>query len=468
MAGRRGAQHYMVDQQHVIRFASGNDNVTNEPTASYFGGDKKWHNAYNLDWYKKGFYPVAFTEDPLKAIVKGPTKYGTRGFFYMNLDTGEVLKEIFAHEKVDASHLVYASQTAESPENLQTAGGKPVAVAYYDGGFKLHYFSKYHAKLQAFVDRTLPETSNYIVSQSKAAKRYIIKTYSDTDAGVFYMLDMKAKALNPLGEAMPGMMPSQMSHMTNITIKARDDFDIPSLLTIPKDTDDKKLPMVIMVHGGPPAHYVNRFNAQVQLLASRGYAVLQPNFRGSTGFGRKHRSRGRHQWGGTMQDDVTDATRWAIDEGIADPDRICIVGGSYGGYAALMGVIKQQGLYKCAVSVNGVANLLDMKATDTYNNTIGGSYWAKSMALEGVNDKEVSPYHQASKISAPILLVAAEDDQRVPTRQSRQMHDRLRKLGKLSKYIELDEGGHGLDTASSETAYFKALIRFLDQQLADE
>nr|WP_281501521.1 alpha/beta fold hydrolase [Kordiimonas laminariae] len=254
--------------------------------------------------------------------------------------------------------------------------------------------------------------------------------------------------------------------MVNIT--ARDSINIPSFLTFPAGKEDtKSLPAIILPHGGPfgvrdDAHW----DYWAQFYASRGYIVLQPNFRGSGGYGRTHRYSGFNQWGGKMQDDLTDATKWLISEGYADPERICIVGGSYGGYASLMGLITEPDLYKCAISINGVTNLPRIKRDDK-NNSIGGRNWIKRMGLDGVDDEQVSPYHRAQEIKVPVMLISAEDDTRVSYRQSGQMHTRLRELGKDSTYIKLDDGGHSLVTAKARHTLLTETEKFLQKHIGN-
>lgn len=165
-----------------------------------------------------------------------------------------------------------------------------------------------------------------------------------------------------------------------------------------------------------------------------------------------------------MQDDVTDATNWLVEQGYADPERICIVGSSYGGYAALMGVIKEPGLYKCAISTNGVANLARLKSGDK-NNTIGGRSWTKRMGLDGADDKQVSPYHRAEEVSAPILLMSSVDDARVPWKMSQTMHKRLKKLKKDSTFVRIEDGTHHMVTAQSRLTALSAAEEFLAKHL---
>ncbi len=167
-----------------------------------------------------------------------------------------------------------------------------------------------------------------------------------------------------------------------------------------------------------------------------------------------------------MQDDITDATNWLINEGHADPNRICIVGSSYGGYAALMGLIKEPSLYKCAISVNGVTNLPKLKSSDR-RNAVGGRAWTKTMGLTGTDDDDISPYEQAEKITAPILLMSSVDDARVPFQHAVEMHERLKKMGKDSQYIRIKGGTHNMVTAQSRLTMLKAAEKFLAKHIGN-
>jgi dipeptidyl aminopeptidase/acylaminoacyl peptidase len=200
-----------------------------------------------------------------------------------------------------------------------------------------------------------------------------------------------------------------------------------------------------------------------QFLASRGYAIFLPNFRGSIGYGRRFQLAGRREWGGKMQEDVTDGTQWLIDEGIADPDRICIVGWSYGGYAAAMGAVQTPDMYQCAASINGVLNLPQLINDDRHY--IGGTVWTRHMGLEDENAKVVSPYHQAEKIKIPMLVIQAKDDANVHLNQGQGMAERLRKLNKPVEYVEVDLGGHSMDNEAARQTILQSLETFLMESL---
>jgi dipeptidyl aminopeptidase/acylaminoacyl peptidase len=228
------------------------------------------------------------------------------------------------------------------------------------------------------------------------------------------------------------------------------------------------LPLVLLPHGGPHSRDHADFDVETEFLANRGYAVLQVNFRGSAGFGHDFMVAGLQRWGLEMQDDLTDAVQWAVAQGVADPARICIVGGSYGGYAALMGLVKTPQLYRCAASFAGVADLIDL--IQHYGDYIGGHAAMQAQLGSAWSDRDrlraTSPALNADRIQAPVLLVHGTADRSVPVDQSRDMASALKRLGKPHRYIEQPGGDHHLSRYSHRLEYFKALEAFLAEHLA--
>lgn len=222
-----------------------------------------------------------------------------------------------------------------------------------------HWFDTDMNAQQAEVDRLLPSTANVLTPARRGtAPHTVVRAFSDRQPPQFLLYHRGTKKLLRLGAAHPDIRPAQMGAGDFVRIQARDGLPIPAYLTLPPGEQNTKLPLVVLVHGGPWARGAAwGWDAEVQFLASRGYAVLQPEFRGGTGFGQKHFKAGFKQWGQTMQDDLADAARWAIAQGVADPKRVAIAGASYGGYAALMGLVKDPDLFRCAVNWVGVSDL---------------------------------------------------------------------------------------------------------------
>jgi dipeptidyl aminopeptidase/acylaminoacyl peptidase len=289
-----------------------------------------------------------------------------------------------------------------------------------------------------------------------------VRVTSSTEPGTYYLFDSEKHQLTPIDYARSGLEPEQMAPVRRIEYQARDGVTIHGLLTVPRGLEAKSLPAVLLPHGGPLAHDSLQFDWIAQFLANRGYVVLQPNFRGSSGYGIAFERAGDRQWGRSMQDDVTDGAQWLIQQGIADATRMAIVGGSYGGYAALMGAVKTPDLFRCAVSLNGVSDLVALLTSDT-----GG--FKDELIARHIGDpsadrdmlEAVSPIRQIDKIKVPVLLLHAKDDLRVDPDQSRRMLDALQKAGKPSKFVAIESGEHWLLNEAGRTQFLTALEEFL-------
>jgi len=367
----RGYQSWYTNQNSEIVFGNGYDGSTYRARFKSKGGE--WVDLKKTDWYRKYSY-LDFTADPNVIYVSGQNQYGTDGVFTLDLQTGAIVNEVFSHETVDIGGMAYHPITGK------------VAGVYFSTDFnRIKYFDKTLSKIQRSLAKALPDMIVTLVSMDKSGTKYLILASNDRDPGSYYLYDRKNKKLDYVAPTREPIFPEQMASAELVDIPVRDDTNITGVLTLPASKAPKNLPAIVLPHGGP---HVDGDNAHwdywAQFYANRGYLVLQPNFRGSTGFGRAFYWKGHKQWGGLMQDDVTDATKWLVSEGYADPERICIAGASYGGYAALMGAIKEPDLYKCAISVNGATDLPRLKSDDKFD-SIGGSAWIKNMALEGAD-----------------------------------------------------------------------------------
>ena len=449
--GMKGIQSYQTDQQHELRLSWGYwksdfKQLYRSPETG------KWMQIEEGQLAKLNLDPIAFDKDPAIAYAKGLNEAGRFAVYKVNIPADKVVEEVYSDEDVDTDHIVF-----------DPLSGRPIGVRNYREKSGYMYFDKYFAALQKVVDKALPNTVNRVISRVKGQKKFLIFSSSDVEPGVYYLLDFSKGSLDFLAETMPGITPEQMSPMQYVRYIARDGQVIHGYLTVPRGREVRNLPLIVMPHGGPEAQTVRSFAYRTQFLASRGYAVFQPNFRGSTGYGPAFQEAGEKQWGGLMQDDVTDGVKWLIDQGMADPDRICIAGASYGGYAAAMGAVKTPDLYQCAVSINGVLNLPMLKAKD--KRYTGGRAWIKTMGLEGADDDDVSPYHRAKDIKAPMLIIHAKDDFRVPLRHAEMMVDELKDEGKDVTFVQLEDGDHMLDTEAARYATLKAMEAFFAKHL---
>jgi dipeptidyl aminopeptidase/acylaminoacyl peptidase len=446
-----GIQSWMADREGNIRLGWG---YRNSQFKVLFrdATEPGWHSADKATWWESGYVPEGFTESPDIAYVIGENEQGFDDVRTMNLKTGGLLDVMFSVDGYDVDG------TVDDPLT-----GFPVGVAYTDHQRKVHYFDEELAALQKAIDGALPHTVNRIESLTSDRRKVLIHSSSDIDAGTYSYLNRDTGNLSFVAEAMPGLPPELMSPVEPIEYVARDGLTIHGYLTVPRDSDPENLPVVVMPHGGPAARDSKEFWFLSQFLASRGYAIFQPNFRGSTGYGSKFQRAGRNEWGGKMQEDVTDGVHWLVEQGIADPEKLCIVGWSYGGYSAAMGAVQTPELYQCAASINGVLDLPRLISDD--KRYIGGSAWTRHMGLEDENAKVVSPYHQAERITVPMLIVQAKDDARVHEDQGKRMARRLERLDKPVEYIEVEHGGHEMDNEPARLTILTALEAFLAENL---
>lgn len=305
--------------------------------------------------------------------------------------------------------------------------------------------------------------------RSTDGSRMLAHVSSPSSPAIYYLVDFKAKTADIVGEEYPELADQPLGPMQAITYAARDGYEIPAYLTLPPGVEASNLPLVVLPHGGPESRDLPQFDWWVQFLATRGYAVLQPQFRGSSGFGDAHREAGVRQWGKRMQDDVTDGVKAMIERRIADPRRICIVGASYGGYSALAGAAFTPEFYACAASINGVTDLpmiigSELNSAGAESDSV--AYWKSHIG--SAQDPDVigrSPARHADKIRAPVLLLHGSDDTVVPIAQSELMAKRLTEAGKPHKLLRLQGEDHWLTRGATRTAVLSELEKFLAEHL---
>ncbi len=298
----------------------------------------------------------------------------------------------------------------------------------------------------------------------------VVVVRSDKSPGEFFLYDRKEKKANYLASVRQWIDPEKMASMQAVEFAARDGRKIHGWLTLPPGSDGKNLPLIVNPHGGPHGPYDDwGYNPEVQLFASRGYAVLQPNFRGSGGFGKEFQESGYRQWGGTMQDDVTDATNWAIAEGIANKDRICIYGASYGAYAAIMGVAKEPDLYQCAIGFVGVYDLHIMyKRGDIRERDSGVDFLEHVIGKNDAELSERSPARRAGSIKVPLMVVAGAEDRRTPPSQSHALVAELKKAGNenlLEEFYVQPGEGHGFYRVENNLKLYGKFLAFFDKHI---
>lgn len=371
-----------------------------------------------------------------------------------DMNTGEEVGEpIFTHPDVDVSSLLYSRK-----RKVLTA------VAFTTWKRQMVFFDEQRRKIQERLESALPDREVVVTSTDKAETKYLVRTFSDRSLGAYYLYDTETDKLEKISDISPWIDEQDMAEMEHIEFTARDGLTIPGYLTLPKNAPARNLPVVVNPHGGPWARDSWGYSPEVQLLASRGFAVLQINFRGSTGFGRKFWEKSFKEWGGAMQNDITDGVQWLINRGIADPERIAIYGGSYGGYATLAGITFTPDLYACAIDYVGVSNLF------TFMETIP-PYWKPYLEMlyrmvgHPEKDKELmkarSPVFHIHRIKTPLFVAQGANDPRVNIDESDQIVRSLRARGIDVPYMVKYNEGHGFANEENRFEFYQAMTGFL-------
>lgn len=379
----------------------------------------------------------------------------------MDPKTCEEKEVLYMNDKYDISDLNYSEK-----KNRLTV----VACEGHKDMIR-HYFDKEEEEIRKKLEAQLPGYNVGVTSMSKDENIRLIYAGNDRTYGTYYLYNVKENKLTKVADIAPWIKEEEMCAMNPITYTSRDGLTIEGYLTLPKGytmENAKNLPVVVNPHGGPWIRDSWGYNPEVQFLASRGYAVLQMNFRASTGYGRKFTELGYKQWGQTMQNDITDGVKWLIKEGIADPKRVAIYGASYGGYATLAGVTFTPDLYACAVDYVGVSNLL------SFMNTIP-PYWKPllDMMHEMIGDPETdkemmekySPVFHVDQIKAPLFIAQGANDPRVNKAESDQMVEALKKRGVEVEYMVKENEGHGFSNEENKFDFYHAMEKFLDKYL---
>lgn len=461
----RDVYHWFSDAQHRVRVAVS----INEGVYKVRAGDPdgaNWRTLWTFDSLAGTVWPLGFGLDPQELFISADHE-GRRAVFSVRLDQPGLPRTLrLAHPRLDVEGSLLRSPASGEVIGLRNSGTDGES----DEPRSELWDKTWRAQARA-IDLALPERENRLVGISRDEQRYVLHSSGNGQPGEYFLGDRRNGDLSLIGETYPALDPAALTGKQPTTIKARDGLQLNAYLTLPpghrRNAAAAPLPLVLLPHGGPHSRDDADFDPWTEFLANRRYAVLQVNFRGSDGYGTQFKQAGLQRWGLEMQDDLSDAVQWAVAQGIADPRRICIVGASYGGYAALMGAVKTPELYRCAVSFAGVTDLQDLIAYES--DYIGGRSAAELSIGRAWGDRErlraTSPVLQAQRIQVPVLLVHGTADRVVPVEQSSDMAKALRRAGKPHQYIEQEGGDHHLSRNSHRLEFFEALERFLDAQL---
>ncbi|TBL81143.1 alpha/beta fold hydrolase [Paenibacillus thalictri] len=403
------------------------------------------------------FNPIMFSLDGRQVYVLTNIGRDKQALMTFGLNTKSLVETIYENPDANVTGLVFSYKKEAI-----------IAATYETDKRYYHFLDKEFEKLNQSISAKLNGEQFVILGNPLPEKTVRLRTVSDTSPGTYYFYNRLEDKLTKIDDVKPWIDPSKMSPMKPIKYMSRDGYTINGYLTIPKGADPKQLPVVVLPHGGPWARDSWGFDSEVQLLAYHGYAVLQMNFRGSTGYGKKFLNAGNKQWGNTMQNDITDGVKWLIDQGIADPKKIAIYGASYGGYAALAGVTFTPDLYAAGVDYMGPSSLT------TFLDTIP-DYWDKNEMYAQVGDPirdkqmmdEYSPVLHVDKIKVPVFIAQGFNDPRVNKNESNQMVVALRAKGIDAPYMIKMEEGHGFQSLQNRIDFYTALLKFLDNHLKD-
>ncbi|MEL7022746.1 MAG: prolyl oligopeptidase family serine peptidase [Pseudomonadota bacterium] len=453
---RRTVRDWTADHEGNVRIGRGL--TSNRQRTLFFkpDGEKKWqdfsHRVENADAV---FRPIGFSEDPNVAYVISNHEVDPAGLYYFDIEADTFGEMIFNHPSVDIAGVNI---------DPQTRGIR--SIRFVDKEVETVWFSDSQTQGLDGVEALFPDQEIKIHSVSRDGRYYVLRVSGARDPGQYLTFDQETKKAQLLPQQYPDLDATALGKTIPTEYEARDGLTIPAFVTLPPGIDTLEeaaaLPFVIHPHGGPTARDFLRFSFDVQFWASRGYGVLQMNFRGSSGYGKAFELAGDRAWGQAMQDDITDGVHWLINAGYADADRIAIAGGSYGGYAALMGVVKEPELFQCAISFAGVSDLPKLIQRERrfidgeYRTRFIGRLWGDRKMLA-----ENSPAKRADEIQVPVLLLHGDRDTVVDIGQSELMAKRLKKHDVPHEYIVFEDGDHHHSMYPHRLEYLEASERFL-------
>lgn len=472
LAPAKGARRWIADAQHRVRAGLFYDELQGWEVRAVGPDGGAWRTLWRFKSARDdaAVWPMGFDLDPQLLYVSA-LHQGRRAVFGVRLDDPALPRQLMVSHPVHDvdGGLLRAPGTGEV---LGVAGGEVGGDASGGDGGDSFLWSPPWQALQKGLNQALPGRANRLFNIAQDGKHFLMYSSGNRQPGQYFYGDREAGTIALVADTYPELAPAGLAGKQQVAVKARDGLPLNLFVTLPAGRrlgdGGAPLPLVLLPHGGPQSRDDADFDTWTEFLASRGLAVLQVNFRGSDGYGSEFAAAGLKRWGLEMQDDLTDALQWAVARRVADGGRVCIVGASYGGYAALMGAVKTPELYRCAISFAGVSNLPDLILTQS--DFVGGREAIETMIGRFWGDREqlraTSPALQAARIRAPVLLVHGTVDRSVPVEQSQQMADALRSAGKTVRYVELDGGDHHLSRQAHRLVFFREMEAFLDQHLA--
>lgn len=454
-SAQENVRDWILDYEQNVRIAIYYDMNKGLWTIRHrFPEQKKWQDLWSFkNFSKETVSPIGFGSS-LDLLYVTAYQDDKEALFEVNLKDPALTKRLLLSDPTYdiEGHLV------RSPDSGEVIGINS------EGTGNTYFFDPELQKLKVKIDNALSGKRNHLYGFTQGLSKFLVFSSNSQDSGTFYIGQHKPVQLNAVAYQYKKLSPELMAKTQRMEYQARDGLTIEAFLTLPLTGSQKNLPTLMFPHGGPWAKDNGSFDYWAQFFANKGYAVLQMNFRGSDGLGFNFRDAGLKGWGTTMQDDIEDGAKKLIADGIADPDAIGIVGSSYGGYAALMGVVKAPDFYRCSISVNGLSNVYDF-VKDHRDSTSGYNPADHLIGNDNSTLKSISPVNFADKIKVPVLLIHGTDDRQVEIKHSYQMRDALQKAKKDVTFVELPSEDHYLLNEKNRIDTFRAMDTFLDKCL---
>lgn len=447
---------FVVDPARRVRFAigSGDDNISKLYHRA--DDDSPWTLVNDEGKSGRVEWPLGLSTDGRTAYLQVQQAQGPDAIVALDTTNGG-RTQVMRDAVVDPHDIIYADD-----------GRTPVGSFFMHEKLRTAFFDETSttARLYRKLERSFPGASIEITSGTRDGRLKIVHAWSDTSPGDFFLFDTTNNSANLVFSRRSWLDPANVAPSELVRLRARDGLPLHGYLTRPRGQHAVPLPLVVMPHGGPFGVFDGwEFNDEAEMLARAGYAVLRLNYRGSGNYGSAFQQAGARQWGRTMQDDVTDATRWAIEQKIADPQRICLYGASYGGYAALMGVAKEPDLYRCAAGYVGVYDLELMHKQKSRSARWMGTYMDDWVGDDRARLVDVSPTALASRIRVPVFLAAGGKDEIAPQAHSERMEKALKAAGVPVETLYVRTEGHGFYAEANQRTYYTRLLDFLSRHL---
>ncbi len=450
---------WFTDQQGRLRLGIRSNRENRTRTVIYRGDENsEWEDLVTFDEGAPGWEPIGFSYDEEILFVSSNLDRNTSGIYTYDLAARELGDLVYAHDEVDVTGLTFSDYRRA-----------PISIRYETDRPQVRWLDEEKKMIQQALDSVFPDTLNRITSMSEDERVLVVRSFSDRHSPFYHLLRIQEGGLNmiPLGHSRKWLDPDRMAPVRPIQYEARDGLSIHGYLTMPRGwkEGDEPVPLVVHPHGGPWVRDSWGFNPEVQFLANRGYAVLQMNFRGSTGYGRSLLRAGDKAWGGEMQTDLKDGVKWAIAEGYADPDRIGIFGASYGGYATMMQLVLYPETYRWGINYVGPVDLRELilhrrrheEVFAHYSRTIGDPDEDRELLAEH------APITHIERLQAPVFVVHGRNDARVPMNQATMLRQALERHDKEYEWLVKPDEGHGFRNEENVIELYTRIDAFIEK-----